>query len=86
MAVAVKSPKSNKNIVLLNPWEKGQKAFNELTNNCKLTNSMNIKFDKKGKPIKLTNTEKAYRNGYLQAQKDARECYKSKHPRKFPKK
>lgn len=68
--------------VLLDPSEKGTKAFEELTQNVKLTNEGYIKFDKNGKPQKLTKEEKAWRSGYLAAQKDSRKVYNAKHGKK----
>ncbi len=79
MAVVVKD-RRGQNVILLNPSEKGQKMFCELQNNVHLTNDGMIKTDSKGKPRKLSDTQKAYRSGYLQAQKDARKAFKSKHP------
>lgn len=76
--------KRGREITLLNPHEKGTKYFDELTNDVRLTNDQSIKFDKFGQPTRLTKTEKAWRSGYLAAQRDSRKCYnatKDKHGR-----
>lgn len=73
-----KGKRKGQEVLLLNPWEKGTKYFNELVNDKKLTNTMNIKFNpKNGKPVRLSDTQRSYRQGYLDAQKDARKCYNS---------
>lgn len=79
MAVTVRN-KSGKDVILLNPFEKGTKMFVELQNNVHLTNDNMIKTDKRGKPQHLSDTQKAYRSGYLSAQKDARKVFKAKNP------
>lgn len=77
MAKVVKTRKGNK-ITLLNPQEKREKFFDELSNGIHLTNDKKIKMSKKGKPVRLTNTEKAWRSGYIQAQNDSAKCFKSR--------
>lgn len=80
MAVIVQDKKGN-DVMLLNPFEKGQKMFHELQNDVHLTNDMqHYKTNKDGKPRKLSDTQKAYRSGYLQAQKDARRAFRAKNP------
>lgn len=79
MAVVVKSKRGN-DVILLNPSEKGTKMLCELQNNVHITNDGMIKTDKIGKPRRLSDTQKAYRSGYLAAQKDARKAFKSKNP------
>ncbi len=74
MAVKVKS-KSGKTVTLLNPSEKGSKYARELKENYKRTNALSFKLDKDGKGMKLTDVERAYRSGYLDAQKDSAKCY-----------
>lgn len=65
--------------VLLNPYEKGNKAFAELRDGVHYTNDCKVKYNKRtGKPVRLTDTEKAYRSGYLAAQKDSRRAYNSR--------
>ena len=76
MASVVKT-KSGKNITLLNPWEKGNKFFKENVAGFKITNNGDIKDNY----APLTDTERAYRSGYLAAQKDSRKAFKAKHPR-----
>ncbi len=79
MAVIVKN-RRGQSVTLLNPSEKGQKMFDELQNDVHITNDGMIKTDKNGKPRKLSDTQKAYRSGYLAAQKDSRRAFMSKHP------
>ena len=74
MAVVAKSRKG-KNVTLLNPSEKTTKYAIELKNNIRLTNNGECK-DCSG----LTKTQRAYRGGYLAAQKDNQKAFKSKHP------
>ena len=77
MAVKIKSKKGI-DVVLLNPSEKARKFADELGNGVKQTNTGMIKFDKSGKPVKLTDTEKSFRSGYLQARQDNAKAFKSK--------
>lgn len=79
MAVVVRN-RRGQDVILLNPSEKGTKMFDELQNDVHITNDGMIKTDKNGKPRRLSDTQKAYRSGYLQAQKDSRRAFKSKHP------
>lgn len=81
MSVVYHGKKRNKDIVLLNPTEKRNKAFAELTGGVKLTNTLQVKKGKNGKPIPLTENGRAYRAGYIQAQNDSAGCFKQKHPR-----
>ena len=82
--MSVKIKRKNGSVtVLLNPSEKGAKAAEELRNNVALTNDMHIKFDDYGKPKKLTNEQRAYRSGYLAAQKDSAKCWKEKKKQKI---
>ena len=77
MAVTVKNRKGNE-VTLLNPAEKGRKFADELKNGVKLTNKGQLKMSKDSKPIRLTDTEKAYRSGYLSARKDSAKAYNAK--------
>lgn len=43
-----------------------------------------VKVNRQNKPIRLSDTEKAYRSGYLAAQKDSRRAYKSRQNRNMP--
>ncbi len=67
--------KNGKTIVLRNPAEKGTRYSKQLKAG---------KVEETGK--KLTPTDRSYRIGYLQARSDNAKAYKSKHPRKYPKK
>lgn len=69
--------KRGKKVTLLNPWEKGNKYFIEMTSNQRLTNDYEVK--NAGAP--LTPEQRAYRAGFLAAQRDSRKAFKSKHPR-----
>ncbi len=63
---------------LLNPYEKGNKAFCELQKGVHYTNTGKVKLNRQKKPIRLSDTERAYRSGYLAAQKDSRRAYRSR--------
>jgi len=76
MAVTVKT-KKGKEIILLNPSEKGRKFASELGAGVKYTNAGEVKYDKNNKPVTLSNTQKAFRSGYLQARKDGARAYKA---------
>lgn len=76
--VTVKNKKGQE-VVLLNPSEKGRKYADELRNGVGQTNRGYLKTDPVlGKPVRLTDTQKAYRSGYLDAQKDSAKCYNAK--------
>ena len=81
MSVVYHNEKRNKDVVLLNPTEKRNKAFAELQTGVRLTNTGEIKKDKSGKPLSLTNEGRAYRAGYIEAQNDSAGCFKRQHPR-----
>lgn len=81
MAVNFKR-KNGKVITLLNPSEKGHKFATELRDGIKYTNAGLIKTDKNNNYQHLTDTESAYRSGYLAAQKDSANCYKAKQGKK----
>lgn len=76
MAVKVKN-RRGRTVTLLNPAERGRKFADELGNGVKLTNNFMIKTTPTGSPIRLTDTEKAYRSGYLAARKDNAKAYKA---------
>lgn len=63
---------------LLTPAGKGTKFASELAMNCKITNDGEFKHDKAGNEIALDCCERAYRAGYLDAQKDNAKAYKAK--------
>ena len=77
MPVTVKN-KKGKDVVLLNPSEKGAKYAKELKQGVKRTNSGSFKLDENKKSIKLTPAERAYRGGYLDAQKDSAKAYNAR--------
>lgn len=74
--------KTGKEIILLNPAEKGKKAAAELKAGIHFTNDGQVKLDKSGKPIPLTDTQKSWRSGLLSARKDSARCYKAKQNKK----
>lgn len=71
--------KNGKAIVLLNPAEKGTKAAAELKLGVHLTNDGQVKRDKDGYAIPLTDTEKSWRSGVLAARRDSANCYNAQH-------
>ena len=77
MAVIVKS-KRGKVVYLLNPSEKGNKYASELRSNCAKTNTLYPKKDKFGLNKELTKEQRAYRAGYLSAQRDSADVYCAK--------
>lgn len=79
MAVTVKS-RRGKRVTLLNPSEKGNKYATELAYDVALTNDGEQKMDKHGRPKRLKTEQRAFRAGYLQAQKDSSKAFKSKNP------
>lgn len=70
-----------KEVTLLNSAEKGNKYALELKGGRALTNKLDIKKDYDGNPRALSDTQKAYRSGYLQAHKDSAKAFKHRHPR-----
>lgn len=74
--------KNGKKIVLLNPAEKGAKAAAELKTGYRITNDKQYKADEHGYVIPLTDTQKAWRSGYLAARKDSANCYNAQHGKK----
>ena len=67
MAKVIKT-KGGKSIKLLNPAEKGKRYANQLKTG---------KVKETGK--KLTDSEKAWRSGYLSARSDSADCYNATH-------
>lgn len=57
-------------IILLNPYGKSYKYSQELTDKQKYNNNLTSYYLKNGKPVRLSNTQLAWRSGYLQARKD----------------
>lgn len=74
MAKYVKT-KSGKTIVLRNPAEKGARYAKQLKAG---------KVEETGKNLGCC--DRSFRIGYLTARSDNAKAYKSKHPRKYPKK
>lgn len=65
-------------VTLLNPSEKGAKYARELKQNVRRTNGGSFKLDKNNKAQHLTKEQRAFRAGYLTAQKDSSKCYNAK--------
>ena len=76
MAVKVTS-RSGKTVTLLDPAEKGAKYAKELKQGYKRTNAGQFKTDASGKGLKLDKAARAYRAGYLDAQKDSANAWKA---------
>ena len=74
MAVIVKN-KKGRDVVLLNPSERGAKFASELRNNYQKTNSGIPKKDKYGLHKGLSDEQRAFRSGYLTAQSDSAKAY-----------
>ncbi len=68
--------KKGKTITLLNPAQKGIKYSVELRDKIKLSNNGDVKIDEHGGAIVLTDSQAAYRAGYLDARKDSAKAYK----------
>ncbi len=68
--------KKGRRVTLLNPNEKARKFADELGNGVHQTNDGHLKFGKDGSFSKLSDTQKAYRSGYLDARKDSARVYK----------
>ena len=81
MAVVFKTKKGKK-ITLLNPSEKGAKFAKELKQGVKRTNSGSFKLDENRRAIKLRSKERAYRSGYLDAQKDSANAFNARKDKK----
>ena len=64
--------------VLLNPAGKGAKFAKELRDNKHYTSEDETKKDKKGKIKRLSDTQRAYRSGYLKARSDSAKAFNSK--------
>ena len=63
---------------LLNPHGKGVKYAQELATGQHFTNDFHEKKDNKGRALRITDTQAAFRSGYLQAQKDSARAYNAK--------
>ena len=80
--VTVVNKRTGNVVTLLNPAQKGRKYSVELKHGKALTNDGRRKLTKNGTQKKLTNTQKAFRSGYLQARKDNAKCWKAKKKRR----
>lgn len=69
---------NGKSTTLLTPAGKGAKAATELKMNARITNDGEVKTNKNGTPQKLSKAQRAWRSGYLAAQKDSANCYNAK--------
>lgn len=83
MAVVVFNKRTRKNVILLNPAEKGRKYSAELKAGIHATNEGKVKKNRKGNSIRLSDTQKAYRSGYLSARKDSANCFKAQKRKKL---
>lgn len=81
MAVRVKT-RSGKTVTLLNPSEKGHKYAKELKRGFRSTNDGKFKLDDSGKGMRLDAKQRAYRAGYLDAQKDSARAWKASKKRR----
>lgn len=79
MSVRVKN-RRGKDVTLLDPSEKARKFLVELNYDVALTNDGEQKTRKNGKPRTLSDTQKAFRAGYLAHQKDSNKAFKHRHP------
>lgn len=68
---------NGKTITLLNPSEKAGKYAAELKTGIRYTNEGGYKADANG-DVGLSDTQRAYRSGYLDARKDDAKAFKSK--------
>lgn len=64
--------------VLLTPAGKGEKYANELKSGVRTYNDGTIKRDEFNMPVDLTDSQRAYRSGYLDAQKDNARLFNAK--------
>ncbi len=78
IGVRVTDKKTGEQKVLLNPSGKGAKYAKELKDGVHYTNDGQVKTDRNGKPRRLTDTQKRWRSGYLEAQKDSAKAFKSR--------
>lgn len=61
---------NGKDVTLLPPQMKGRKAAYELRTGQRFTNNFEPKYDDNGQIQKLTEVQRAFRSGYLEARKD----------------
>ena len=74
--------KNNKKVTLLTPHERGGKFAKELSAGYKFTNDGLAKLGKDKSYSILTDEERAFRSGYLTAQKDNARVFKAKNKKK----
>lgn len=67
-------------VTLLNPAEKCRKYASQLHTKTAMTNEFKRKKDKNGKNIVLTDTQLAYRAGYLAHASDSQKAFRAKNP------
>ncbi len=70
--------KDGSETTLLNPSGKATKYVMELKTGERRTNNGMVKIGEDGESLKLTEKQRAYRSGYLDAQKDSAKAYKAK--------
>ncbi len=70
--------KDGDKVTLLNPSGKAEKYAEELKLGKRLTNEREVKKDKDGKEIPLTEEGRRFRMGYIRAQADNSKAFKSK--------
>lgn len=78
VGVQVENVKTGKKRILLNSHGKGAKYAAELKNGVQYSNAWQIKTDRQGEVRSLTKDQKAYRRGYLAANRDHADAYNAK--------
>ncbi len=76
--VVIENRKTGEQRTLLNSHGKYQKAKLELERGVKYTNDGQVKTNKKGEPMRLSDAERAYRGGYKAALIDQAKAYNAK--------
>lgn len=71
-----------KKITYLTPSGKAAKAAFELHKGFKVTNDCKLKVDDNGNVMRLSDTEAAWRSGYLAARQDSAKAYKANRGKK----
>ena len=74
--------RNGKRITLLNPSEKGAKYAKELKKGYKIRNDGSYALGKDKKGIRLSKEGRAYRAGFLDAQKASAKAYKARKKKK----
>lgn len=77
MAVTALNKKGRK-VTLLNPSEKGKKYAMELKTNVPQTNNGLLKVNQNGEIRSLSKAQRAYRAGFLDAQKASAKAYNAR--------